>query len=675
MAKKPVKTRPIAAKPAAAPPAPKPRLWLWPALIAVCVLVFYWTPLTSPSASIQWDAADMHYPLQKTFSDRMRPGELPFWSPYIFSGYPLLANPEMAAWYLPHWPVFLAGVTPRGIQFELVLHAFFACLGAWLLLSRILENRAAALAGAFAYAFSGFFAGHSSHVGIFSTAAGFPWLLLAFRRAMDAASPLRWAAAGGLVGGMMILAGYFQAAMYAYLALGLYAVAEIWSTRKLWIRAVAVTAGMLALGIAIASIEVLPGLEATGQSIRAANDFSHSREGVLHANALATLVAPNALGALSGPYTGPSDITQHYFYAGILLLPLAAAGLMNRKMRIPAAALIVLPAWYMLGPAGGLYLLSAYVPGLYKVRAPIQGWFIVAFGLAMLAAAGFDWLSKRWRIPYFVPVVLAVLFADVWYWNSSANPLAYARASFETLYGANEDIVRNRIQPDLPELSRLDAPRSITAMGPLDHPLNLRMESTYGYFSLELAAYDQYTDAMTRNPKLRDGLNVSRVLSIERQQVEPNPTVLPRAYFPKRVTDVRSEEESRHALETLDPAAGSVVLAPHPEIRQDAAAEASIVSHDERTYRIRYRAASPSLLRLSVTWFPGWRATADGRDCPVVRVDHALVGVIVPAGAHEAEVRFHSNYFGVGAALSAFGLLIAAVGMAWRRKGETPVLP
>ena len=54
------------------------------ALIALCAILFYWAPMTSPSASIQWDAADMHYPLQKYFSDRLLSGKLPFWTPYLF---------------------------------------------------------------------------------------------------------------------------------------------------------------------------------------------------------------------------------------------------------------------------------------------------------------------------------------------------------------------------------------------------------------------------------------------------------------------------------------------------------------------------------------------------------------------------------------------------------------
>jgi len=125
----------------------RPSRWAAPALIAALVLVFYLVPLTSESASIQWDAADVHYPFQKYWSDHVRSASLPSWTPYVFAGYPFLAYPETAAWYPPHWPFFLIGITPRMIQAELALNAFLACLGAFLLISRFVENRAAAVLG------------------------------------------------------------------------------------------------------------------------------------------------------------------------------------------------------------------------------------------------------------------------------------------------------------------------------------------------------------------------------------------------------------------------------------------------------------------------------------------------------------------------------------------------
>ena len=651
----------------AAEPAREVPGWVAPALIALCAILFYWAPMTSPSASIQWDAADMHYPLQKYFSDRLLSGKLPFWTPYLFSGYPILANPEVGAWYPPHWPFFLAGIAPRSIQFELALNAFLACLGAYFLMSRHVASRAAAVLGALAYGLSGFFAGNSSHVGLFAAAAGFPWLLLAYRHAADSAA-LRYTALGAMAGGAMILAGYTQTAVFGFLGLGLYALADLWGDRRRGLRTVAIIGGMLAGALACAAIQILPGLELVSHSIRAASTYATSTEGILHPQALMTLVAPDWLGAISGNYKGPSDITQYYFYSGLLLLPLAALGAVKTKARLPGLLLIVPSAWYMLGPAGGFYRLVALAPGLNRFRAPIQGWFLMAFGLALLAAAGGNWLFARWRIPYLGVMVAGVLFADVWYCNSLNNPLAYARASFEELYGAHEGIGRAKVAASQAPLTRFEGPRYLAALGPQDHPLDLKLEATYGYFALEPAVYLQYTDAIARNPKLRDGLNVSRFVNMTTGNLDPNPSVLPRAYFPKAVVDAGSLQESRQALETLDPGAQSVVLAPHSPIRQDAAATAYVVSYDEQSYRIRYHAASPSLLKLSVDWYPGWRASLNSGELPVVRVDHALMGAVVPAGDGEVEFRFHSNYFAAGLAIT----LVAALGLgllAWRGRG------
>ncbi|MGA2774374.1 MAG: YfhO family protein [Bryobacteraceae bacterium] len=166
---------------------------------------------------------------------------------------------------------------------------------------------------------------------------------------------------------------------------------------------------------------------------------------------------------------------------------------------------------------------------------------------------------------------------------------------------------------------------------------------------------------MERNLKLRDGLNVSRFLNVATGRIEENAPVLPRAYFPKAVADVKSLAESRGALETLDPAASCVVLSPHPFIRQDPEAAALVVSFGEQWYRIHYRAVSPSLLKVSVAWYPGWRADVAGKPLPIVRVDHALMGVIVPAGDNEIALSFHSNHFGSGLAISLVsGLLLLA---------------
>jgi hypothetical protein len=473
----------------------------------------------------------------------------------------------------------------------------------------------------------------------------FPWLLLAYRRAIDV-SAVRYTALGGLVGASLILAGSGQAAVWSFLGLGLYAFADWWRERRGWLRSVAIAGFMLAGALACAAIQLLPARELAADSARAAGS-STIVQGVLHPVSLMTLVAPNWLGTLSSGFK-PSEMAQYYFYAGLLVLPLAAIGVVKSGMRLPGLLLIVPPAWYMLAP----------IP--HKPGAPAASWFLVALGLALLAAAGGDWIFARWRTAYLPVVMAGLLFADVWYWNSLGNPLAYAHAGFDELYGASEEAVRLRVALDQPPLTRFDAPGDRASMGPILHPLDLNLEATYGPF-LHPGPYRDYLDAIPRNPKLRDGLNVSRFLNVATGTIDENPSVLPRAYFPKAVDDVRSLEESRRALATLDPAVKSVVLWPHPPIRQDPEAAALVVSSGEQWYRIRYHAVSPSLLKVSIAWYPGWRADMEGAPLPIMRVDHALMGVIVPAGENEVTLNFHSNRFGSGLAISLVsGLLLLA---------------
>jgi hypothetical protein len=629
-----------------------------PAAIAACVIVFYWVPMTSPSASIQGDAADVYYPMQRYLSDRFSPRQFPFWTPYVLSGYPLLANPEVGAWYPPNWPFLLAGITPRSIQLELALNALLACLGAYLLISSHVENRMAAILGAFAYGFSGFFASHASQVSLFAAAAMFPWLLVAYRRAIDMA-PVRYTAFGGLVGAALILAGSGQAAVYSFLGLGLYAFGDWWRERQGWLRNVAIIGFMLAGALACAAIQLLPARELAGESSRAAGS-STIVEGFLHPGSLMTLVAPDWLGAISGGIQGPSGAAQFYFCAGLLVLPLALIGAVKSGVRLAGLFLIVPPVWYMLGPAGGLYYLGTLAPGLRRLHAPVEGWFLAALGLALLAAAGGEWIFARWGLPYLPVLVAGFLFVNVWYWNSLGNPLAYAHAGFDELYGSAEEAGRSEAFKQ-PQLTRFHAPANRASMGPKLHPLDLKLEATYGASLLDPGPYRDYLDAMKRNLKLRDGLNVSRFLSVATGRIDENASVLARAYFPKAVVGVRNLAESRQALETLDPAVKSIVLWPHAPIRQDPDAAAQVVSYGEQWYRVHYHAVSPSLLKLSVAWYPGWHADLDGQPLPILRVDHALMGVIVPAGDNEVAFNFRSNRFGAGLAISLVsGLLLAA---------------
>jgi hypothetical protein len=645
--------------------------WKPAVVILIVVLALYWVPLFSAGASIQWDAVDVHYSSQKYFSDRLWAGSLPQWTPYLYSGFPFLADPQTGAWYPLNWPFFLLGIGPASIEAELFLHALFACIGAYVLAFSLFRNRWAAVAGALLYGCSGFFAAHSSHVGMIQTAAWLPWLVVGWRASLQ---PGRFgvAALTGLGAGCMILAGHFQTSLYVFVGLGLAAAALMGRTAKDLKRATASLALIVALAVLISAIQTLPGLELTRESVRARANYSNSTDGSVPLNALLTMLLPDALGALS-TYHGPGDLTQYYFYAGILALPLALFGLLfgwrqNRTATVMALAMFIVPLWYALGPAAGLYKLIGVLPGFRNVRAPVHIWFVPALGIALLASAGVIGLSKKFpRLGDRLALAFIALIAiDLFYWNSATNTLAYARGSFDELYGNQEQKVALNLAAKQPALTRFHAAYPTRSFGPLNHSLDLKLESTYGYNPLELVEYADYIESSRTNLRLLNSLNVSRILVIDPPSLDENPAVLARAHFPLEVV-TKNPDEVKQSLATLDPAKAALVSIP-VQVQQDGSAQARIVGSGEQSFRVAYSASHDSLLRLSIPYFPGWHAKVDGRQLPVLRVDHALSGVVVPAEEHQLDFEFRSVWFTIGALLSILGVLTAAGAVLWGRK-------
>jgi hypothetical protein len=86
-------------------------------------------------------------------------------------------------------------------------------------------------------------------------------------------------------------------------------------------------------------------------------------------------------------------------------------------------------------------------------------------------------------------------------------------------------------------------------------------------------------------------------------------------------------------------------------------------------------APAGSALIVSENYYPGWRATVDGRPAAVGRVQYVLIGVALPTGARSVELRFSSPAYERGktiTAASVFGAVILLIGggvVSRRRRG------
>ena len=77
--------------------------------------------------------------------------------------------------------------------------------------------------------------------------------------------------------------------------------------------------------------------------------------------------------------------------------------------------------------------------------------------------------------------------------------------------------------------------------------------------------------------------------------------------------------------------------------------------------RLRTDAATPTMLVLSETWHPGWRATVNSAPQPVELVNDFQRGVLVPAGAAAVDLTFAPDSLRRGWMLGALGLALGAL--------------
>jgi hypothetical protein len=87
---------------------------------------------------------------------------------------------------------------------------------------------------------------------------------------------------------------------------------------------------------------------------------------------------------------------------------------------------------------------------------------------------------------------------------------------------------------------------------------------------------------------------------------------------------------------------------------------ARIVSYAPDTIQLEAHAVRDGLLVLTDTFYPGWRATVDGVEQPIIRANFLFRGIMVRAGQHHVELRYHPWSFQIGLSIAALTLLFTA---------------
>lgn len=391
-------------------------------LIAIGLCWFYlYYPWLSNNYVIPYDSIDYYYPTFFFTSQSLRHGQLPWWDPYLFSGFPQIADPQSLIFsptvILPMAAV--ANPSPHWLDVIVLLHILFGGVGMFGLLRQMRLSTPAAIFGAVITIGGGCLPARLEHTTLLISTCILPWVGWALFALCSRPTLHRGLAFGVAVGwlGLHLVQTTFIALMLIAIALG----ADVLSKRDSIGRIRRLAPPLLIAGVVtilICGLQVAALLTFLPETIREHLALSESAVNSAPFKELTTFVRPNAMHTFSGDFHGPIDITESVIYCGYLAIPSFCLGLimLARPRFMPgagegraplgpgvyrlSAGLLGFSVLYALGTKTPFYALLYYaVPGVSLFRRPVDGMFLATLCLAPVAALGFEgalaWVRRR----------------------------------------------------------------------------------------------------------------------------------------------------------------------------------------------------------------------------------------------------------------------------------------
>lgn len=358
---------------------------------AAVLFLFYPDLFLALTASLSGDHWQQHYPWARHLFLGLHKGELPFWTSQIHCGFPLVAESQIALFYLPNILLSLLLPLRRAYAYQNVFHFLIGGAATYYYARQIKLGTWGSFVAGVLFLFSAAGGGAYYNITSLKTLAWFPLQLFFFEKYWEGGKR-RYLFALAFCLSLSLLAGYLQVALFTLFIWGLYVLVRIFTIRgtrqDVLKKAAAVVLSVMG-GFLISSPQLLLTYDLALLSNRAHLQESYAYVGSMSPLALITLVFPMFQGAIRG----------NCLYMGIFPIFLMVCAFLrgiNRSRYLKLWVIMALLSFFLaLGEWSPLYVGFIKITKFYAFRFPSKFLVFICFSLAILAGMGFDILNSQ----------------------------------------------------------------------------------------------------------------------------------------------------------------------------------------------------------------------------------------------------------------------------------------
>ncbi len=265
-------------------------------------------------------------------------GERTVWAPNLMSGWPLHADPLAQIWY-PLSIVLSKFPLPIGWNLFIISGYSLCSVFMYLYVRELTGKRFPAIISALVFPLSGSMIGELRHAPVIHSMFYMMAILFVMEKLAKRHS-LFWLASGIAAVGLCVLNGHMQFVAYILSVVVLYAVFRALTMKEGQSKFLLDVAAIVATGLAIGAVQILPTWELIKFSVRSKFAFIDFLSYCCHPIQAIGLVTPFVLGSLNStffniPYFGLDFRPPHFLYLGILpMIAILASFLLIRSNAI-----------------------------------------------------------------------------------------------------------------------------------------------------------------------------------------------------------------------------------------------------------------------------------------------------------------------------------------------------